>query len=92
MAVNEIYGIYDEASECFVQFMPSLNERVARMTIEKMFHEKRLSLPLLYDYPQTFKVLKLGTFDDNKGLFTNDPHQELLLDFGSLVVSNPSSV
>ena len=95
MAKSEIYGIYDEASECFVQFLPSLNEKIARMTLEKMYKEKRLSVPLLYDYPEQFKVYKLGTFDDNAGLFENVPQHILLVDFGSLSLcssgaNNPS--
>lgn len=84
MAVNEIYAIYDEASEAFVQFLPSLNDKIARMTFEKMYKEKRLNVPLLYDYPNLFKVYKLGTFDDNAGLFENVPQHVMLLDFGSL--------
>lgn len=85
MAINEIYAVYDEASEAFVQFLPALNEKIARMTFEKMFKEKRLNIPLLYDYPNLFKVYQLGTFDDNKGIFDNVPQQRLLLDFGALV-------
>jgi len=84
MAVNEIYGIYDEASEAFVQFLPAINEKIARMTLEKMFNEKRLNVPLLYDYPNLFTVYLLGTFDDNKGLFENVPQHVHLLNFGSL--------
>lgn len=84
MAVNEIYGIYDEASESFVQFMPALNEKIARMTIEKLFKEKRLNIPMIYDYPNMFKVYKLGTFDDNAGLFENVSQHILLLDIGSI--------
>lgn len=86
--INEIYSIYDEASEAFVQFMPSLNENVARMTFEKMFRERRFNVPLLYDYPNLFKVYKLGTFDDNKGLFENCSQHQMLLDFGSLLASS----
>lgn len=82
--INEIYGVYDEATECFVQFLPCLNERVAEMTFTKLFKEKRLNIPMLYDYPNTFKVYKLGTFDDNKGLFSNLEQHEFLLDFVSL--------
>lgn len=84
MAVNEIYGIYDEASEAFVQFLPSLNERIARMTIEKLYKEKRLNIPMIYDYPNLFKVYKLGTFDDNAGIFENVPQHIMLLDVGSI--------
>lgn len=85
MAINEIYAIYDEATEAFVQFMPSINEKVARMTFEKLFKEKRLNVPLLYEYPNNFKVYHLGSFDDNKGLFENLEHHVMLLDFSSLV-------
>lgn len=88
MAINEIYAVYDEASEAFVQFMPALNDKLARMTFEKMFKEKRLNIPLMYDYPNLFKVYKLGTFDDNRGLFENVPQHVLLLDFGSLTAEN----
>lgn len=84
MAKNEIYAVYDEATEAFVQFMPSLNEKVARMTFEKLFKEKRLNIPLLFDYPNQFKVYKIGSFDDNTGIFENVPQHVLLLDFGSL--------
>lgn len=87
MAINEIYAVYDEASEAFVQFLPALNEKIARMTFEKMFKEKRLNIPLLYDYPNLFKVYQLGTFDDNKGIFENVPQQVLLLDFGALATA-----
>lgn len=85
--ITEIYAIYDEASESFMQFMLSQNEKIARMTFTKMFNEKRFNIPLLYDYPNSFKVYKLGTFDDNKGLFVNLEHHEFLLDFGSLTSS-----
>lgn len=88
MAINEIYAIYDEATEAFVQFMPSINEKVARMTFEKLFKEKRLNVPLLYEYPNNFKVYHLGSFDDNKGLFTNLEHHVMLLDFSSLIIDN----
>lgn len=92
MAINEIYAIYDEATEAFVQFMPSINEKVARMTFEKLFKEKRLNVPLLYEYPNNFKVYHLGSFDDNKGIFTNLDHHVLLLDFSSLLVdTSPQS-
>lgn len=84
MSISKIYGIYDEASEAFVQFLPALNEKLARMSIEKLFKEKRLNVPLLYDYPNLFKVYELGSFDDNKGLFDNVPQHIMLLDFGSL--------
>lgn len=82
--ISEIYGIYDEASEAFVQFIPCLNEKIATMTLEKMFKEKRIALPMIYDYPNTFKAYKLGTFNDNTGLFENLPQQQMLLDFGSI--------
>lgn len=84
MAKNKIYGIYDDASEAFVQFLPSLNEKIARMTLEKMFREKRLTIPLLYDYPNHFKAYELGIFDDTTGLFENSPQHILLLDFGCI--------
>lgn len=85
MAINEIYGIYDEATEAYVQFIPCVNEKIARMTVEKLFKEKRLNIPMVYDYPNNFKVCKLGVFDDNTGLFENAPHQNLLVEIGSLV-------
>lgn len=91
MAINEIYAIYDDATEAFVQFMPAINEKVARMTFEKLFKEKRLNVPLLYEYPNNFKVLHLGLFNDNTGVFENSSHQDLLLDFGSLVNPSPSA-
>lgn len=81
--ISEIYAIYDEASEAFMQFMLFQNEKLARMTFTKMFKEKRFNIPLLYDYPNSFKVYKLGTFDDNSGRFENVEHHEFLLDFGS---------
>lgn len=89
--INEIYGIFDEATECFVQFLPCLNERVAEMTLTKLFKERRLSIPMLYDYPNTFKAYKLATFDDNKGLFENLSQHQFLLDFGSLQLTNDFS-
>lgn len=84
MAVSEIYGIYDEATEAFVQFLPAVNEKLARMTLEKLFKEKRLSVPMIYDYPNNFKAYKLGSFDDNNGLFENISQHQMLLDFGVL--------
>ena len=84
MSVSEIYGIYDEATEAFVQFLPAVNEKLAKMTLEKLFKEKRLSVPMIYDYPNNFKAYKLGSFDDNNGLFENIPQQQMLLDFGVL--------
>lgn len=88
MATSEIYGIYDEATEAFVQFMPALNEKLASMTFEKLFKERRLNVPLLFDYPNNFKVYQLGSFDDNTGLFENLEHHKMLLDFGSLSVTD----
>lgn len=87
MAISQIYGIYDEASEAFVQFVPAINENLAKRTFESMFKNKILKVPMLYDYPNSFKVYQLGTFDDNLGLFENLPHHLMLLDFGSLVES-----
>lgn len=78
---NEIYAIFDEATEAFVQFVPCINNRVAEMTFTKLFKEKRLNVPMIYDYPNTFKVYKLATFDDNLGIFENVPHHEFLMDF-----------
>lgn len=89
--ISEIYAIYDEATEAFVQFVPCLNESVARMTFETLFKRKQLNVPMLYDYPNTFKVYKLATFNDKLGLFENLEHHEFLLDFGSLVVLNKDS-
>ena len=82
---SDIYAIYDEASEAFVQFIPCVNEMLARRTFESMFKNKLLKVPMLYDYPDSFKVYKLATFDDNLGVFENTSHHEFLLDFGSLV-------
>lgn len=90
--INEIYAIYDEATEAFVQFMPCLNEKVARMTFEKLFKEKRLNVPLIFDYPNQFKVYKLGTFDDNSGLFENVAQHVMLLDFGSLSSEDSNNI
>lgn len=84
MAINEIYGIYDDASECFVQFTPCLNEKCARLQLTQLFKYKKLSIPLLYDYPNLYSVYKLGTFDDNTGIFTNDEHHSLVFNFGSI--------
>lgn len=88
MAISEIYGIYDEATEAFVQFLPVVNEKLARMTLEKLFKERRLNIPMIFDYPNNFKAYKLGTFDDNTGLFENLPQQVMLLDFGALSSDN----
>lgn len=83
--INEIYAIFDEASEAFVLFLPCINESLARRTFESMFKNKLFKVPMIYDYPESFKVYKLGTFDDNLGVFENIPHHVFLLDFGSLV-------
>lgn len=85
--INEIYAIYDQATEAFVQFMPCMNERVARMTFEKLFKEKRLNVPMLYDFPNNFDVYQLGTFDDCLGIFENLDQRKLLLSFGSFIPS-----
>lgn len=87
MAVSEIYAIYDDASEAFVQFIPAINEHLARRAFESMFKNKLLKVPMLYDYPNSFKVYQLGTFDDNLGVFENLSQHKFLLDFGSLVES-----
>lgn len=86
--INEVYAIYDEACEAYSQFMCCPNEKVARMNFEKLFKDKRLSVPMVYDYPETFKVYKIATFDDNAGLFENVSPAKLLLDFGSLVLTH----
>ena len=88
MAISEIYGIYDEATEAYVQFVPCINQRLAEMTFKKLYSEKRLNVPMIYDYPETFRVYKLATFDDNLGTFENVHQPELLLDFGSLSSHN----
>lgn len=92
MSISQIYAIYDEASESFVQFLPCANEKLARMTIETLFNNHRFTLPMIYDYPNNFSVYCLGTFDDNKGLFENLPQHTLLLNLGSISSSSiPSS-
>lgn len=83
--ISEIYAIFDEASEAFVQFIPCVNEMLARRTFESMFKNKLLKVPMIYDYPESFKVYKLASFDDNLGVFENTSHHEFLLDFGSLI-------
>lgn len=88
MSKLEIYGIYDESLEAFVQYVPAVNEKIAQMTFTKMFKEKRFNLPMIYDYPNLFKVNKLAVFDDNTGLFENVANQPLLLDFGSIVLDS----
>lgn len=84
--INEVYAIRDDASECFLQFFCFNNEKLADMTIRKLFKERKLNIPLLYDYPNTYRVFKIATYDDNSGLFENVA-QKLLLDFGSIVPS-----
>lgn len=84
MAISEIYAVYDLASESFVQSIPCLNSKVARMTFEKLYKDKRFNIPMLYDYPNQFSVYKIATFDDNKGLYDNLEQNELFLNFGSL--------
>lgn len=83
--LNEVYAIYDDAAECYVQFINCQNEKMAKMTFEKLFKDKRLNVPMLYDYPNTYSVQKIATFDDNTGLFENISPAKLLLNFGSLV-------
>lgn len=83
--LNEVYAIYDDASECYVQFINCQNEKIARMTMEKLFKERRLQIPMLYDYPNTYSVYQIATFDDNSGIFENINPCKLLLNFGSLV-------
>ncbi len=82
--INEIYGIYDLAAECYVQFIPCQNAAVAKMTFEKLYKDKRLNVPMLYDYPNLYEVRKLATFDDNSGRFENVEMQDLFINFGSI--------
>ena len=82
---NKIYGIYDQAAECYVQFLPCQNEAVARMTFEKLYKDRRLNVPMLYDYPNLYDVRLLAIFDDNNGRFDNVEMQDMLLNFGSIV-------
>lgn len=91
MSISQIYAIYDEASEAFVQFLPCANEKLARMTIETLFNNHRINLPMIYDYPNNFSVYCLGSFDDNTGLFENLPQHTLLLNLGSICSNHPSS-
>lgn len=86
--ILDVYGVYDEATEVFVQFIPCQNEKVARMTFETLFKQKRLNIPMIYDYPNNFKIYRLATYDDVKGLFTNLDHHEMLLDVSSLSTDN----
>lgn len=82
---NEIYAIYDTAAECYLQFLPFQNDSIARMAFEQSFKYKRINIPLIYDYPNVYQVMKIATFDDNKGTFENVV-PELFLNFGSLTV------
>lgn len=90
--INQVYAIYDDASECFVQFINCQNEKIARMTMEKLFKERRLQIPMLYDYPNTYSVHLVATFDDSTGLFENISPNKLLLNFSSLVAETDSLV
>lgn len=87
---TEIYAIYDEASEAFVQFTSVINPSVAKMTFTKMFKDRRINIPMIYDYPSCYKVYKIGTFNDSTGLFKNAPQHEMLLSFASLIPTVPS--
>lgn len=90
--INQVYAIYDDASECYVQFINCQNEKIARMTFEKLFKERRLQIPMLYDYPNTYSAHLIATFDDSTGLFENISPNKLLLNFGSLVADPIASV
>ena len=90
--INEVYAIYDDASECFVQFFNCQNEKIARMTFEKLFKEKRLNIPMIFDYPNTFSVHLIATFDDKTGLYENISPQKLIFNFGSLISLPKSTV
>ena len=83
--INEVYAIYDDASECFVQFFNCQNEKIARMTFEKLFKEKRLNIPMIFDYPNTYSVHLIAIFDDKTGLYENISPQKLIFNFGSLI-------
>lgn len=86
--ISEVYGIYDLAAECFIQTLPCQNDAVARMTFTKLFKDKRLNIPMIYDYPNLYQVSKIAKFDDNKGLFENYDNPELFLNFGSIDETN----
>lgn len=86
--ISEVYAVYDDASESFSQFMCCQNERIAEMTFKKLFNEKALRMPMLYDYPNTYSVYKVATFDDNSGSFENVVPVKMLLNFGSLETSS----
>ena len=90
--INEVYAIYDDASECFVQFFNCQNEKIARMTLEKLFKEKRLSIPMIFDYPNTYSVHLIAIFDDKTGLYENISPQKLIFNFGSLITLPKTTV
>lgn len=90
--INEVYAIYDDASECFVQFFNCQNEKIARMTLEKLFKEKRLNIPMIFDYPNTYSVHLIATFDDKTGLYENISPQKLIFNFGSLITLPKTTV
>lgn len=84
MSKYEIYGIYDEATQAYVQSLPCINEKVAQMTFETLFKQRRFNIPMIYDYPNLFSAYKLAIFDDNKGTYENLSQPELFMTFGSI--------
>ena len=87
-----VYAIYDEASEAFLQYTSLQNDKMAEMTFTKLFKDKRINIPMIYDYPNVYKVYKLATFDDNTGIFENLPQHIFVLDFGAIEVKTDSSI
>lgn len=83
---TNVYSIYDSARELFIIQLYADNDKVVEMNVTEQFKSGALKqIQNLYSYPNNFRLVKIGTFDNNLGVFENEKIQKDVLNFGDLV-------
>lgn len=69
--ILNVYNIYDEALESFVSQFLFQNDKVAERSFSSYFQNGALfrQHPDMEKYPNTFKVVRTATFDDQTGRY-----------------------
>lgn len=67
--IKSIFGIFDNKAEIFQQTFESINVPTAIRAFSQLVNDNRSSIN---QNPDDYVLFKLGSFDDQKGIYTNE--------------------
>lgn len=82
--IIEMFGIYDQSVQRYIQVVPYENEEVARMNLKSAFLQGLLKVANLAEYPEKFDVYLVANFNDKDGTYENC-QRRLVFNFGEFV-------